>query len=436
MAGVDTVGLVTRFAADLTPTMSATFCMIRRKLGLGLPAVGLGLAVCLSATNAGAVDWAQWRGPQRNGISPETGWLATFPEEGPKVLWKANVGLGFASVTVAGGRAFTTGNEEDKDSVFAFDAVTGKALWRYTFDHPVDAKYYEGGTSASPTVDGDRVYTLSKRGHLHVFEAATGAVVWKKNIAEEVGAKMPTWGWASSVLVDGDQLVVNVGTLGVALTKSDGQVRWKTGPGESGYATPVPYEQDGEKLYLVFAAKELAAIRADTGARVWSHKWQTSYDVNAADPVVVGPKRILVSSGYDRGGALLELRGGKPEVVWENKNVRSMQNAGIVLGDYLYAIDGNNGKAQLRCLEVATGKVLWTFKDPNHGALTAADGRLIVIGEKGELFVGEAKPEGFTPSARAQVSGGKFWTVPVLANGRLYIRNSEGLVTCLEMTAR
>lgn len=412
---------------SLSPRSLAPVLLVTR---LGLVAWGA------SVLPAEAADWPHWRGPQRNGISSETGWKSDFSAEGPKALWKANVGLGFAAVTVADGRAYTTGNKDDKDTVYCLDAVTGKEVWHHSFEHPVDAKYYEGGTSASPTVDGNRVYTLSKRGHLHAFDAATGTVVWTKNIAKEVGAKMPTWGYASSVLVDGDRLVLNVGTHGLAVSKADGAVVWKTGTGESGYATPLPFEQDGQKLYLVFAAKELVAIRADNGQKVWAHKWETSYDVNAADPVIVGPNRILVSSGYDRGGALLELKGGKPVVVWENKNVRSMLNAGVLIGDHLYAIDGNNGKAQLRCLEVATGKVTWTFKDPNHGALTAADGKLLVIGEKGELIVGEAKPDAFKPLARAQVSGGKFWTVPVLSGGRLYIRNSEGLVTCLDLASR
>lgn len=400
------------------------------------PTRSLALTVSLATwlvSPADAGDWPHWRGPQRNGISAEKGWRADFKQEAPKALWKAQVGLGFASITVADGRAFTTGNKDDKDTVFALDAATGKALWQHSYPHPVDAKYYEGGTSASPTVDGDRVYSLSKRGHLFCFDAATGTVKWQKQIAEELGAKMPTWGYASSVLIDGDRAVVNVGTYGAAVDKATGKVVWSTGKEEAGYATHLPFEQGGQKLYLVFAAQELAAIRTSDGTKVWSHPWKTSYDVNAADPVIVGPDQVLVASGYDRGGALLKLDGGKPSVVWENKNVRSMLNAGVLLGGHLYAIDGNNGKAQLRCIEVATGKVAWTFKDPNHGALTAADGKLIVIGEKGELFIGDARPEGFHPTVRAQVSGGKFWTVPVLANGRLYIRNSEGMVTCLDL---
>lgn len=378
-------------------------------------------------------DWPHWRGPARTGISSEAGWKSEFPAAGPKVLWKAEVGVGYSSVAVVGGKAYTMGNKSDQDSVFCLDAATGKAIWKHSYAHPLDPKYYEGGTSATPSVDGGRVYTLSKRGHLFCLDAATGDVKWTRNMTTDLGAKMPTWGFASSVLIDGDRAVVNVGSHGAALDKNTGATLWKTGSGESGYATAVPFEQNGQKLYLIFASKELVAVRADNGQRVWGHPWETSYDVNAADPIVVGPDRILIASGYDRGAALLDVKGPKPVVVWENKNLRSMLNAGVLLDGHVYAIDGNNGKAQLRCLDAATGTVAWTFKDPNHGALTAADGRLIVIGEKGELFVGAASPKGFKPQARAQVSGGKFWTVPVLSGGRLFLRNGDGLVTCLEV---
>ncbi|MCC6233080.1 MAG: PQQ-like beta-propeller repeat protein, partial [Verrucomicrobiales bacterium] len=360
----------------------------------------------LAALRAPAGDWPHWRGPARNGISAETEWASQFSAEGPKVLWKAKVGMGFASVSVVNGRAYTTGNQADKDTVYCLDAATGKVIWQHSYAAPLDAKYYEGGTSSTPTVEGGLVYTLSKRGVVHCLEASTGAVRWTKDVAAEVGAKMPTWGYAGSVLIDGSRAVLNIGTHGVAVNKATGQVLWKTGNGESGYSTPLPYEYKGTKAYLIFAAKELVAVRADSGGRIWSHPWETSYDVNAADPVVVGPDRLFIASGYNRGGALLDVSGDKPKVVWENKNIRSHFNPAVLHDGHLYAIDGDVGKAQLRCVEVTTGKPLWTFKDTNHGAIALADGRLMVISEKGELMLGAAKPEAFKPETRVQVSGG------------------------------
>lgn len=411
--------------------MNSLFPGVSRSVRLaGIVAVVAGLSsACWSN------DWPHWRGPQRTGISQEKGWVSTFPESGPKVLWTANVGMGFSSVSVADGKVYTLGNDEKQDTVFCLDAALGGEVWKHSYPHPLDAKYYQGGSSGTPTADGNRVYVLSRRGHLHCLDAATGAVVWQKNLATELGAKIPEWGFASSVLIDGERAVVNVGTHGAAFEKGTGKLIWKTGGAASGYATPLPFEHNGQKLYLVFAAKELVALKADSGQVVWSQKWVTSYDVNAADPVVVGPDQVFISSGYERGGALVELAGGSPKVVWENKNLRCQLNAPVLIGGHLYAIDGNTGKGQLRCVEAATGTVKWTFPDTRHGALTAADGQLIVVSEKGELMIGEATPTAFQPTSRAQVAGGLYWTTPVLSNGRIYIRNGAGVVTCLDAGA-
>ncbi|MBX3746362.1 MAG: PQQ-like beta-propeller repeat protein [Verrucomicrobiae bacterium] len=395
----------------------------------------LALLALLPATVA-ANDWPHWRGPERTGISLESDWNPLFPPDGPPVLWRAQVGIGFAAVSVADGRAFTTGNREDHDTLHAFDAATGQVLWQHRYQQPLDPKYYEGGTSASPTVDGHRVYLLSRRGDLFALDAATGAVAWQKDIAREVGARIPTWGFAGSVLIDGDRAVLNVGAHGAAVDKHSGRLLWKSGTAESGYATPVPFQHAGQSLYLLFGARELAAVRADNGRKVWSHAWRTSHDVNAADPIVAGPNRVFLASGYNRGAALLEIRGSRPAVVWENKNIRSQMNAPVLLDGHLYAIDGDHGKARLRCVELDSGQVKWTFDDPNHGALSIANGYLIVIGERGELLIGPASPEGFQPVSRAQIGGGRFWTTPVLSHGRLYLRNAAGSLWCLDLGAR
>lgn len=398
-----------------------------------IPTLSLTVLLLLPADRLAAGDWPNWRGPQHTGISDETGWRSAFPGDGPAVLWRAKVGTGYAAVSVAQGRAFTVGHQAEKDTVYAFDAVTGKELWTHTYPHPLDDKYYEGGPSATPTVDGDQVYTLSKRGHLHCFEAATGQVKWMKNVGTELGAGIPTWGFAGSVLIDGPRAVLNVGSHGAAFDKRTGALLWKSGTAASGYATPVPFDHQGERLYLIFAAKELAGVRAADGRKVWAFDWETSHDVNAADPIPAGPNRVFITSGYNEGAALIEIRGNTPTAVWKNKNLRGQLNAPILIEGHLYGFDGDTGNAQLRCVELATGKVKWSFRDTRVGGLTAANGKLIVIGERGELFIGDASPAGFRPVTRAQVSGGKFWTVPVLAHGRLYIRNSDGLITCLDL---
>lgn len=387
----------------------------------------------LFASNLLAADWYRWRGPSVNGISAEKNWQTTWSAEGPKQLWKANVGMGFSSVSVSNGRLYTLGNEKDVDSISCFDAKSGQPIWKHSYDCPLDAKFYEGGTSATPTVDGKNVFSLSRKGDLFCLDAASGKVIWAKNIAKELGAAIPTWGFAGSPLVEKNLLILNVGSHGTALDKTTGKVVWTSDKTVSGYSTPVPAEFDGKRCVVLAGAKSVFAVAIDDGKKLWEHEWKTSYDVNAADPIIVGDK-VFISSGYDHGCALLQIKGSKASVLWENKSLRNHLNSSVFLDGFLYGFDGNAGaKANFTCVEFATGNVKWTEKNLGAGALISADKKLIVITDKGELIIADATPDSFKPLARAQVLGGKNWTAPVLSNGLIYCRNSKGDLVCVDV---
>jgi outer membrane protein assembly factor BamB len=235
------------------------------------------------------------------------------------------------------------------------------------------------------------------------------------------------------VYVLGNNLILNVATHGTALDKNDGKIVWKTGNKRAGYSTPWLAEINGTKSLMIFAAHDVAAVDPSNGKVQWQHPWKTSYDVNAADPIVQG-NQVFISSGYDRGAALLEINGTTPKVLWENKNMRNHMNSSVLIDGHLYGIDGNSGpKATLRCVSWDKGEVKWDLPGTGSGALMAAGKTLIVLTEKGELITAEATPEKFTQISRAQVIGGKNWTVPVLANGRIYCRNSKGDVVALNV---
>jgi outer membrane protein assembly factor BamB len=393
----------------------------------------------LLASFAHADDWPRWRGPDLNGISKETNWTTKWPKEGPKQLWKANVGLGFSSVAVANGRAFTMGNNNDQDTVFAFDADKGSLIWKQTYPCILDARFYEGGPSSTPTVDGDRVFTISKRGDVFCFEAANGKIVWKKNLIQELGLAVPSndqdpwWGFAGSPLVRGDLVILNAGSNGTALDRKDGRVVWTNGKGYCGYSTAVPFKQAGKDLVALAVAKSVVAVEEKTGKEIWLFPWETAYDVNGADPIISGD-RIFISSAERHGCALLRMTGQHVERVYENKNMHNHFNPSVLINGFLYGMDGDAGHGGgLRCLELATGAVKWTEKSTGTGALMAAGDKLIVQGERGELLVVPATPDAFNPLARAQVLGGKCWTTPVLANGRIYCRNSRGELVCVDV---
>ena len=260
-------------------------------------------------------DWPWWRGPSRNGISEEKGWNARWPEGGPKVLWKASVGIGFSTFAVSDGKAYTMGNANDKDTVYCFDAATGKEIWKHTYNQRLDAKYYEGGTLASPTVAGGKVYTLSKDGKAFCLDAESGKVIWQKNLLGDLEIERTTWGLSGSPLVIDNFAIYNAGAVGVALNKDDGSVVWQGPKSPGGYATAVPYTMDGRKCVALFGFQDVLGLDAATGEELWSHKCTTKHDVHAADPIIVG-KQVFICSGYGEGCALLELESndGKSKV--------------------------------------------------------------------------------------------------------------------------
>ena len=395
------------------------------------------LLAALTAFAVRADDWPVFRGPNHNGISPEKGWSTNWPPAGPKVLWRANVGLGFSSFTVAGGRAYTMGNAAGQDSVSAFDAATGKVLWRHSYPCPLGADYYQGGTSATPTVDGNVVYTLSRKGNLFALDAAKGTVLWARNIMNELAVnEANNWGFGGSPVVEGDLLLLNAGAAGAAFEKATGKVVWKSA-GKAGYSTPLPFGSGVRRAVLLFAGRSLVAVEPESGREIWTYPWATQYDVNAADPVIIGD-RIIISSGYAAGAAGLQLQGNRVTRLWHNKNLFAHFATGVALDGYLYAIHGHAGTVpgDLRCLDPKTGAIKWTDRPVGLGGLTAADGKLIILSEKGELIIALPSPDSFQPIARAQILGGTCWAAPVLANGRIYLRNGAGNTACVDVKGK
>lgn len=383
-------------------------------------------------TTAQANDWPHWRGPDRNGISRETDWSA----KAPRRVWQAKVGTGFSSVSVADGRAYTMGNSGDQDTVHCLSEKTGKTIWKHSYPSPRAPRYYDGGPSCTPTFDDEVVYTLGRQGDLFAFNAKTGNVIWNKNIATEIGADYPEWGYAGSPFVDGDALVLNVGSSGVKVDKRTGKLIWKTGSSTSGYSTPFIHVHRGTKAYVIFGATAVYAVAAKDGRILWQHPWKTSWDINSADPIIHDHK-MFISSGYNRGGALLDISGPKPKVIWDNRNMRNHFNSCLLIDGHLYGFDGNShrGTSFLACIEFATGEKKWSTARFGCGALTAANGQLIILGDRGQLAIGPASPKAFRPTRSTQALGGLCWTPPVLANGHLYCRNSRGDLVCLSLTS-
>jgi outer membrane protein assembly factor BamB len=404
--------------------------MKMRKLFLGFLACVVLTSYCYTAH---AADWPNWRGPDYNGISSETGWTTNWPNGKPAVLWRADVGTGFSSISVSNGRAYTMGNINDRDILYCFDAATGKKIWEQSYDCPLFKKNHEGGPCGTPTVEGNAIYTFSKNGDALRFAADTGRIVWRKNLHREYNYEHPTWHFSSSPVVVDNMVILNAGSNGIALNKNDGSLIWQNGNDVSGYASAVPYTQAGKKCVVMATKDELVSLDTATGRIVWKYPWRTRYDINAADAVILGDE-IFISSGYNKGCALLKINGNDVTELWRNSHMRNQLNSSVIWQGHVYGFDGQvGGGGQLRCVNYEDGEVKWAQRGLGTGSLMLADGKLIILSERGKLVIASASPDQYTELASAQILTGKCWTVPVLSNGRLYARNADGNLVCVDL---
>jgi outer membrane protein assembly factor BamB len=378
---------------------------------------------------AGADDWPRWRGADGSGVSKEADWKPQALAK-PKVLFRAALGEGVASMSVVGGKLYTVGNQGGQDVVSCLDATTGKPVWRHAYKCPAGNFH---GPRATPTVADGLVYTLGRNGQAFCLEADTGKVKWQVDLGRLYGAKPGDYGMTGSPLVLGDAVVYNVCLKGVALNKATGEKLWASAGGIAGFASPVAFEQDAKPAVALFTANSLAVLDPATGMETASIAWQTSFDANAADPVFFDGK-FFITSGWDKGCALLRLDGRRLGALWQNTELRSQIASPVYLDGHLYGIDDNTPNGALRCLDAANGKTKWTQKG-GFGNLLAAGGRLLSIDKAGVLVVCEADPTAYKELARVPVLGrsAKNWTAPVLANGLLYCRDSDGVLICLDV---
>lgn len=379
-----------------------------------------------------ADDWYRWRGPGMNGISGESGWSADWGDAGPKVAWTVSVGTGFSSIVTSDQLAFTIGHRDDQDIIVCLSVADGREVWRHAYDAPLDDRDFEGGPTSTPTIDGDRVYALSRGGELFCLVAKTGELVWRQQVADVAQVRLPGWGFSASPVVADNRLLINAGESGVALDKRDGRLLWSSTDRESGYATPVLMRDSGREIAIFASSRAYIGVDVETGDKIWSERWLTSFNCNAADPII-SHGRMFLSSGYNRGGALFQFVDGQPQVVWKTKEMQNQLHSSILYQDHLYGIDGDmDSGARLKCIDWETGDVVWSAEDLKPGGMSIADGKIILLTESGELIIATASPRGWTPIGRGRVLDGKCRTVPVLSGGRIFCRSVGGDVVCID----
>ncbi len=401
------------------------------KLRSGL--VLLALIVSVAAA-ADAADWPVFHGPDGSNKSPDTGLLKEWPEGGPQLIWQTDgLGEGYASVSVARGMVYTSGNKDDRTIITALD-MDGKVAWQaangeaWTKDVP--------GTRGTPSLDGDRLYHESPTGNVIAMNAKTGKEIWSLDILKEFEGENIQWALSESLILDGDRLICcpfGKKASIVALDKTTGKVVWaaESTDDKAGYGTPALVEHGGIRMVLTMNQRAIVGVNADTGKLLFRFPHETKYDVNALLPIF-HQGQVFVSSGYGAGSRMIKLtvkgKSVSAEQVWENKELDNHHGGVILHEGYLY---GTNFRGQWMCLDWKTGKVQWTEKGIGKGSVTFADGLLYGFNEReNDRTVGLIKPspEGYEQLSAFQIpEGGKgnSWAHPVVIGGRLYLRHGD-----------
>jgi outer membrane protein assembly factor BamB len=385
---------------------------------------------------AWAADWPQWRGPNRDDCSTETGLLAEWPANGPPLLWKANaLGGGYSAPSVAAGRVFGMGFRGEDEVIWALDASDGKEIWSTRINAATSSFGYPEGPRCTPTIDGALLFALGPAGDLVCLETATGKQVWSKDLVKDFGGQMMSgWGYSESPLVDGDKVVCTPGgpqgTI-MALNKKTGQLIWRTKDftDKAAYASLIRVEIAGVPQYIQLTGASVVGVGTD-GALLWR---APRHGNTAVIPTpIFHDNLVFVTSGYGIGCNCFEISasGGqfKAQTLYENKLMANHHGGVVLRGDCLYGYSESKGWV---CQDFKTGEIKWSERQKaGKGSLTFADGHLYLRNENGPLTLIEATPAGYKETGKFEQperSDKNSWPHPVIANGNLYLRDQDKL---------
>ena len=417
-----------------------------KTVGLVASCLLLFVSLSIASSVAQADDWPHWRGVNRDDMSTESGLLKEWPKGGPKEAWlNKDSGLGYSGFAIVDGKLFTMGLEDEREFALCLNADTGKELWR----SPIGERYQNGwgdGPRSTPSVDGDRVYCMSAKGSL-VCLKTDGSSIWEVKM-EDFGGSIPKWGYAESPLVDGDQVVCTPGgkqgTM-LALNKMTGKKVWQTKPVSSEgktaaahYSSILPVDLNGRRQYIQLLVLAAIGVDAESGEVLWQSNWPGRIAVIPSP--IYRDGEVFVTSGYSVGGKLIKVaEDNSVEDVWFTKTIQNHHGGVIQLGDYFY---GSSGKKGFTCLNRADGEMVWNERKIKKGCVAYADGLFYYLQESdGKVLLIDADEEKpnvisqftLSPQTKRRNARGKIWVHPVIANGKLYLRDQE-IIYCFEIS--
>jgi outer membrane protein assembly factor BamB len=393
------------------------------------------LCALLSLPQAAEPGWSQWLGPNRDGRSPETGLLKAWPAGGPPLAWKrAGLGAGFSSVVTAGDLLLAMGDVGGACTLIALKAVDGAPAWTARIGEAGGKR--NAGPRSTPAADAARVYALGQAGELVCVERSSGKEVWRRHLEKDFGGDRPNWWWSESPLLDGEHVIVTPGGRDgavAALRKEDGKTAWRSAAvgDRAQYASLVPSELGGVRHYVLFSGERVAGIAAKDGALLWSSE-RRGRTAMCSSPLVKDDW-VFVSSAYGIGHAAFRVTadGGRfaSKEAYAGKELESHHGGMVLVGDHVYGL----GQRALVCVELKTGKVAWENRSVGKGSIAYADGHLIVRAEQGAgtIALVEATPEAYREKGRFDPpdrSREPSWAYPVIAGGRLYVRDQDVLL--------
>lgn len=398
------------------------------------------LALLLWPAMLHAADWPQFLGPERNGIYTGDDLADAWPAAGPKKLWSRPVGAGFAGPAVAGNRLVLFHRLGDREVVECLDADTAEKIW--SFDYPteyVDDFGFDNGPRSVPTIADGRVFTFGAGGMLHGLDLESGKKLWSVDTHGRFGVRKGYFGAACAPAVEGNLVLVNLGgtkNAGIgAFDKETGRLVWSATDDETSYSSPVVATVGGTRHAFFFTRAGLVDADPKNGRVRFDFPWRPPIraSVNAAAPLVIGD-RVFLSTSYGRGAVLLDVAGARPKPVWQSDDALTNHYANSVYRDgYLYGFHGRQEYGpSLRCIELDTGRVMWSQDRFGAGTVTLAGDRLVVMREDGRLLLASASPDGYRELAQARILPATVRAYPALADGRLYARNANALV-CIDL---
>lgn len=403
------------------------------------------VALAQDSRPATTSDWPQWRGPNRDAVCAETGLLQEWPVEGPPLLWKhTGLGGGYSTPAFVGGKIVGMSYRGNEEVIWCLDEATQKELWSRKIAGKGRVGYNEG-SRCTPTIDGNRLYAVGVSGDVVCLNIADGSVVWNKNFSKDFGGEMMSgWGFSESPLIDGDKCVVTPGAdeaAVVALNKNDGSTIWKSSvpnAGGAGYASVMPAEVGGVRMYITLLGKMLVGVAAQDGRLLWQYKKVANSTANIPTAVVKGDT-VFCSTAYRTGSAVLKLVKSADgvqvrEVKFLGHNVLQNHHGGMVLvGDHIYCGHGHNAGAPV-CVEFSTGNIAWRENRGAGGgsaAVLSADGHLIYRWDDGTVGLVEANPQAYKLKGKfRQPDRSRYpaWAHPVIVNGKMYLRDQDVLL--------